>query len=82
MRIPTVSDGHMKLPAIASQRDSTGICPEGMPYDFVSPEIVLIYRLHAGGLQGFFVSTVCGSVWPSKTRTEPVRDPHDDFQNS
>ena len=31
--------------------DSTGICPAGMPYDFVSPEIVVIYRLHAGGFR-------------------------------
>ena len=53
-----------------------------MPYDFASPEIVVIYRPYAGGLQGFFVSTICGSVWASNTRTEPVRDPHDDFQNS
>ena len=41
-----------------------------------------MYRLHAGSLQGFFVSTVCGSVWASTTRTEPVRGPYDDFQNS
>ena len=53
-----------------------------MSYDFASPEIVVIYRLHAGCLQGFFVSTVCGSVWASNNRTESVRDPHDDFQNS
>ena len=30
----------------------------------------------------FSVSTICESVWASNTRTEPVRDPHDDFQNS
>ena len=59
-----------------------GICPVGMPCDFAFPEIVVIYRLHEGGLQGFIISTVCGSVWASNTRTEPVRDPHDDFQNS
>ena len=53
--------------------DSTGIYLAGMPYDFVSPEIVVIYRLHAGGLHGFLVSTVCGSVWASNTRTEPIR---------
>ena len=53
-----------------------------MPYDFTCPEIVVIYRLHAGDLQGFFVSTVCGSVWTSNARTELVRGPYDDFQNS
>ena len=53
--------------------DSAGTCP---------PEIVVIYRLHAGALQGFFVSAVGGSVWASITRTEPIRDPYEYFQNS
>lgn len=61
--------------------DPTGMYPEGMPCDFASPEIVVIYMLHAGGIQGFYGSSVCGSVWASNTCTEPVRGPYDDFQN-
>ena len=53
-----------------------GVCPAGMPYEFASPEIVVIYRLHAGGLQGLCGSFVCGSVWAPNTRTEPVQGPY------
>ena len=48
-----------------------GMCPAGMPYDFASPEIVVTYRLHAGGLQCFYGSCVCGNVRASNTRTNP-----------
>ena len=82
MRIPTCTLWSHEAYGHCVSENSTGICPAGMPYDIASPEIVVIYRLHAGGLQGFFVSTVCLSVWASNTRTERVRDLHDDFQNS
>ena len=82
MRIPTCKLWPHEAYGHCVSGDSTGICPAGMQYDFVSYEIVVIYRLHAGILQGFFVSTICESVWATNTRTEPVRDPHDDFQNS
>ena len=81
MKIPTCKLWSHEAYWRCVSEDSTGICPTGMPYGFTCPEIVVIYRLHAGGLQGFFVSTVCGSVWASNTRTEPIRDLHDDFEN-
>ena len=73
MRIPACKLWSHEAHGQCVSMDSTGTCP---------PEIVVIYRLHAGALQGLFVSTVCGSVWASITRTEPVLGPYDDFQNS
>ena len=81
MRIPACKLWSHKAYGRCVSEDSTGICPAGMPYDFASSDIVVIYRLHAGGLQ--FLRLCCmRSVWASNTRTEPARDPHDDFQNS
>ena len=73
MRIPACKLWSHEANGQCISEDSTGTCP---------PETVVIYRLHAGALQGFFVSTVCGSVWASITRTEPVRGPYNTFQNS
>ena len=47
------------------------MCSAGLPDEFASPEIVVTYRLHAGGLQRFCGSCVCGTVRASNTRTNP-----------
>ena len=60
MRIPACKLWSHEAYGRCVSEDSTGICPAEMPYDFASSDIVVIYRLHAGGLQSFFVSAVCG----------------------
>ena len=75
---PPISYGHMNLTAQCVSDDPTGMCPAEMSYDFASPEVVV---KHLGYIRVVY-SVSTGAVRNSNIRTEAVRGPYDDFQNS